>query len=481
MVTTQLYIPTSEVCETNMHVNTLKRPSFRTAFSGSLLESQIPERDCESTSSVCTTPGVCDESSSSRSRADTTMYPNEVYVSSPQPCIQQPTLQAFGQASELLGWMPKQAIPYKDSAYMGQPGSAIWPESYGKGILMHQWNGPVQVETLINVPSAQHISGLQIHAPHSVIQDTNPDLYGSSNGISSDAHFTGLNSPLVPFGNTNSALVLYPALSAQNMLVPATQIINTMPPFALSPAPSNSKCHCGMQTTADTIFNQTSMKDFGYQSTKGDELWRREGEDLWVGDCKYEEYQQEGCSNLFVTWNGSHLELVAKFNHLQLNAMIIHRTLDPRVYNVVFKTHTNARKAFSMQKKIKLRMLPPRKSRRNWLRNPSPSFVVKFETKSRIIVRRGKSTCHEIVGTFLMSNFREGKGCMIWADQLKGNRIRVVGCEGRFMYPDEKIKYLKKFPSKGAKPIGWVSYRSKQTKEDFVQRRSGNMVRDYLY
>jgi len=428
---------------------------------------------------VCTTPGVCDESSSSRSRADTTMYPNEVYVSSPQPCIQLPTLQAFGQASELLGWMPKKALPYADSAYINQLGSAIRPQSYGNGILMHQGNVPVQVETSINVP----ISGLQIHAPYSVTQDTNSGIFGSSNGISSDAYFTGLNSPPVPFGNINSSLVLYPALSAQNMLVPATQIINTMPSFALSPAYSKAApiANCGKQTTADTIFNQTSMNNFGDQSTKGDELWRREGEDLWVGDCKYEECQQEGCSNLFVTWHGSHLELVAKFNHLELHAMIIHRTSDPNVYNVVFKAHAHARRAFSIQKKIKLRMLPPRDSRRNWLRNPSPSYVVKFETKSRIIVRRGKSTCHEIVGTFLMSNFREGQGCMIWADQLKGNRIRVVGCEGRFMYPDEKVRWLKKLPSKEAKPIGWVSYRSKQTKADFVQRRSGTMVRDYLY
>jgi len=284
MVPNQLNIPTSGVSETIAHFNTLKRPSFRTASSGSLLESQIPERKCERTWSVCTTPSLCDMSLSSWSSVDTT-YPNMAHISSPQSCMQLPTLQAFQQGSGLLRWMPMPALPYPDSQYVGQFGvqtSSIMPQSYSNGIIMHQGNEPGQMNTAINVPWPQHNSGLKIHAPHSGLQDTNSDIYSSLIGNSSDAYITWLNSHLVPYGNINSSIVLYHPAGAQNMLLPATQTINTMPPFA-------------------PRLNEPSMKNVGEQSTKGDELWRIEGEEIWVGECKYEDYQEEGCSNLFAT------------------------------------------------------------------------------------------------------------------------------------------------------------------------------------
>jgi len=74
------------------HTNTLKRRSFRTAFSRSPLVNRSFETGCESTSSLSTTPSACDESLSSRTSSDTVMPPNTAHVSSPQTCMQLTTL-----------------------------------------------------------------------------------------------------------------------------------------------------------------------------------------------------------------------------------------------------------------------------------------------------------------------------------------------------------------------------------------------------
>jgi len=504
------------------HTKTLKRPSFRSAFSGR----------CDSSQSMCTTSSECEESLSSQSSAYTTISPNTAHSFLPQTCTSQHAYNWGSKPimSRELGWMPMQAQPAVDSAHIGTFGvqtSTIWPQCQGNGISRCHVNGSGQVASSINVPLAQQISHPRNHTPYAGIQDMKSGIHASVNVIKLDPYAMGLYNPLVPYGNINYPVVVYPGTSGPRMSVPAAQMTNTMPPIALTPAASNatpmakmystpnsesnmipnqrtcnitsaplwsrqkkgataaahaldSICH-GKQLEADTSFSQPPMNNFSEQSTEGSEPSRNEGDDIWVGECTFKELQGEGCSNLFATWHGSRLELVAKFNHLQMDAKIIERTLDPNVYNVVFETHTNARRAFYIQKEIRVRMVPPKQSHRNWLRNPSPSYVVKFETKYRMQIRRGKSTSHEIVGTFLMSNFSERKGCNIWADQLKGNRIRVVGCDGRFMFPDGTIEYLKKFPSNDAKPIGWVSYRSRKTKEDFVLRRSGNKMSDYLY
>jgi len=174
---------------------------------------------------------------------------------------------------------------------------------------------------------------------------------------------------------------------------------------------------------------------------------------------------------------------VSTLSRVDLKPRFIQRTSDKNIYNVVWKSHTIARKAFSTQRELRLRMIPPKFTRRNWLRNPSPNFLVKYETKSRLVIRKGKSACHSIVGSFLMSNCKERKGCILWADQLKGHRIRIVGCQGKFMYPDERVDMMNQIPSENSvnMPIGWVSYRNKHTKKDFVFRRSGNLLRDYIY
>lgn len=136
-----------------------------------------------------------------------------------------------------------------------------------------------------------------------------------------------------------------------------------------------------------------------------------------------------------------------------------------------------------MQREIRLQMLPPKNTNRNWLRNPSPKFLVKFETKCRLVVRKGKAERHYIVGDLLMSNCQEQKGCLIWADQLKGNRIRVVRCEGKFMFPGGQVVEMKGVSTNPERKtsLGWITYRCKITKTIYVSRLSGNLLTDYIY
>jgi len=92
---------------------------------------------------------------------------------------------------------------------------------------------------------------------------------------------------------------------------------------------------------------------------------------------------------------------------------------------------------------------------------------------------------HDLVGTLLMTkpSPQEYLGCHIWADQLKGYRIRIVGCVGKFMLPCKRIINMIDVPQKhvGNIPIGWVSYKSLTTREEFVTRISGNLFEDYIY
>jgi len=149
-------------------------------------------------------------------------------------------------------------------------------------------------------------------------------------------------------------------------------------------------------------------------------------------------------------------------------------TKDKSMCNVIFETHPIARKAFTMQQQIRLRIVPPINSRRCWFRNPSPKFLVQFETKCRLTVRKGKAECHDTVGELL-------KGCFITVDQLKGNRIRVMCCEGSFMFPGGKIVEMKGVQDKSDKKtsLGWISFRCKD--KLLVIRRSWNMLSDYVY
>jgi len=211
--------------------------------------------------------------------------------------------------------------------------------------------------------------------------------------------------------------------------------------------------------------------------------YEKEAENLWLGNCSYKEYTHNGGSNLFVSWYGSEAGLSRKLRRYRFEIRSMCSCNNDGLFNVVFENHLNARKAFLMQKEIQLRMVPPKESHRNWLRNPSPKFLVKFETKCRLVVKEGKAECHEIVGDLLMSNCQQQKGCIIWADQLKGHRIRIVSCEGNFMFPGGRVVQMKGVPDSDRQTtsLGWISYRCRFTRESFVTRRSGNKLGDYIY
>jgi len=160
----------------------------------------------------------------------------------------------------------------------------------------------------------------------------------------------------------------------------------------------------------------------------------------------------------------------------------IRRCGDSNVFSVLFDKHASAKRAFSFQRKIRLRMQPPKYSKRNWFRNPAPNFHVKFETRRRLTVKKGKSTSAKNVGELLMTDAKNGKGCEIWTDQLKGNRLRIVGFVGRLLLTNGEIIENNEPPSGVKKEIvGWISIRSKVTKAEFVDRKSGNSIEEYLY
>merc|ERR1712060_826997 len=197
---------------------------------------------------------------------------------------------------------------------------------------------------------------------------------------------------------------------------------------------------------------------------------------LWTGSLNYEEYQLNGGSNLFITWSGANGALVEKLQSFKLQVREVLNTTDENICNVIFESHPIARKAFTMQRQIRVRIVPPKNSHRVWFRNPSPTFLVKFETKCRLTVRKGKAECHDVVGELL-------KGCLITADQLKGNRIRVISCEGSFVFPGGNTVEMMGVQSNSSQKtsLGWISCRSKYTNESLVIRRSWNKLEDYVY
>jgi len=190
-------------------------------------------------------------------------------------------------------------------------------------------------------------------------------------------------------------------------------------------------------------------------------------------------------SNLYVNWAGKMAQLRHKLELQSIEVHTIQKTAIKDLWNVVFDSHSGARRAFTSQREIKIRMVPPRGSKKKWFRNPGPKFLVQYETKCRLDIRGGKAVVHNLVGTLLMStSSSQGyTGCHIWADQIKGNRIRIVGCVGKFMLPCKKVINMKEIPPMpvGNTPFGWVSYKSRTTREEFVTRISGNLLEDYIY
>jgi len=152
------------------------------------------------------------------------------------------------------------------------------------------------------------------------------------------------------------------------------------------------------------------------------------------------------------------------------------------VLAVMFTTHEIAKQAFTRQKEIGVRLVPQSSTRRYWYKNPSPNFHVIYETTRRLTVKSGKSFSNRTVGDFLMKNARMERGCIIWADQMKGYRLRVVGFVGKFVKADGRVIVSNKPPSSDERNvIGWVSTQCNVTKTKFVLRLSGNQIADYLY
>jgi len=299
---------------------------------------------------------------------------------------------------------------------------------------------------------------------------------------------------------------LPPQCYPSNQLITNILPSHDVPPFYLNsaqgcPIPSNLECNINQMTemTVPPSFpRQPNLNiETASASTHIAPPWRRSTKSqanvstkAWDGaiytkNFNYAEEQHPRHSNLYVNWSGTGDELRGELEQRSLEVHSIFSTTIRNLWNVVFDLHSSARKAFTTQREIKIRMVPPRRSKKNWFRNPSPKFLVQYETKCRLDVRQGKAVVHDLVGVLLMSrsSCQERKGCYIWADQLKGHRIRIVGCVGKFMFPSKRVINMKEIPQNpvGNAPIGWVSYRNRHTREEYVTRISGNLLQEYIY
>jgi len=243
------------------------------------------------------------------------------------------------------------------------------------------------------------------------------------------------------------------------------------------------------QLKLETTFTNPHINTAPKQQTSTNSLLNlpvKVGEDaIYMENFSYAEEQHGRHSNLYVNWSGTADQLRVELVKKNVEVHSIRITPIKGLWDVVFDSHPSARKAFNTQREIKIRMVPPRSSRRHWFRNPGSNFLVKYETKCRLAIRERKAVTSELVGELLMSgsNSEEQKGCYIWADRLKGHRIRIVGCVGKFMFPSGRIIDMQEIPSEldGNEPIGWVSYKGRYTREVFAVRITGNLFQDYIY
>jgi len=288
--------------------------------------------------------------------------------------------------------------------------------------------------------------------------------------------------PTLELYNQNPKCFSYPSVASCNIhLAPASSVPDS---YALSKL-NNTNSDANFKTTPRRRISRpflTPLRKSNDQVGDGTRAKKGFNKNIWDNSCEFLEWKNEG-SNLYITWAGLKVHLLAELCRWNLFVIYCLTTRNANIFNVVFLDHLNARRAFLSQRDIRVRMVPPKNSTRNWFKSPSPRFLVKYETKFRLTIRSGKASSHEIVGEFLMSNFKKKKGCCIWVDQLKGHRIRVVGCEGNLKLPSGVVIYLKSPPRKDGMniTIGWVSYRNKYTREDLVIRRSGNILREYIY
>jgi len=189
-------------------------------------------------------------------------------------------------------------------------------------------------------------------------------------------------------------------------------------------------------------------------------------------------------SHLYVTYdNPEKLRIILTERGLEISA--IENTSLHGVLAVLFKTHSSAKHAFCAQKELRIRMVPPAFSIKNWWKNPSPKFRVIFVTRRRVSVRSGKSLANSKLGDFLMTSVgrnSKNQGCYVWVDQMKGVRVRVVAFVGRFKHLDGKIEERKQaIFAEEKEVVGWISTSYSRTKEKLVDRISWNTIDEYVY
>jgi hypothetical protein len=440
--------------------------------------------------------------------------------------------QVYSQQSQPINWDNSQL--YLGNSYQQYPmqfdpryailthqvQSSPSPQPYGQPVMMQASPIITPRECIVQMPS--NTPSIVDQQPYLAQQESFSDTQSVRSGITSSSGFWSIvNSPAVPISQPYwDSSVMNPVLISTSVPTPRmspTQVkgepdlqkhgyLNNHHPqqcvlpqqmacnitTAGTAVPRKYSCPNIQTTTMRTQTNITPTQQTQCQDKNGE---RKEGAkafnsntsygeegNIWTDNCDYTEYKHEKYSNLYITWDWAKSQLFEKLGQLNLIVKFALPTKAKNVWNVVFDTHANARKAFTTQREIQVRMVPPRGSKRNWFRNPSPRFLVKYQTKVRLDVRKGKAICHDLVGTLLMSNCKTQKGCIIWADQLKGHRIRIVGCIGNFMLPSKKKLKMNEIPKKSKNhPIGWVSYRNKTTREEYVTQMSGNSLTDYIY
>jgi len=349
---------------------------------------------------------------------------------------------------------------------------------------------PVQIEQ--SLATAQNLPSGEDPMLYSPTPKTAPNSHqASSNFFANSVNTTpSLDCSNIPanfnsYGYVNSSMVqstpCTPKSGVKSSVVPPTfhltyTRLNPNIPDQISCNINPNPRRCALPKHEGT---STSVSDKIQVST----LYENDDENLWQGNCSYEDNTDNAGSNLFISWNGTESGLHRELQGHKLKIVSVSKCSGDGIFNVVFENHLSARKAFLTQRQIKMRMVPPKGSHRNWFRNPSPKFLVKFETRCRLVVKKGKADSHDTVGDLLMSSCQEQKGCIIWADQLKGHRIRVVSCEGKFMFPGGRVVQMRGVPTNSdrQRSLGWISYRCRHTRQLFVTRRSGNKLVDYIY
>jgi len=169
----------------------------------------------------------------------------------------------------------------------------------------------------------------------------------------------------------------------------------------------------------------------------------------------YSPYQHNCVSSLLITWSGSTAKLAEKLSHCIMDARLVFKRTGEKsrlvfkrtgekFSDVVFKNHFTGRKAFKMQRDIRLRILPPWNRPRNCLRNPGTMFLAKLDTKAGLAIEKEREECHDIMGKLLMSDRQTKNGDMIWADKLIGHLIDAIYCKTKFMHPECRIVQMKK-------------------------------------